>query len=304
VTPPALGRSLDAGNAVDYLANQAYLEFGDQADRKRVLGAAVLSVWRRFKEGGDPVTSLRALGEAASARHLLVHATDPEVQAGLEEAGIAGSVGVGSGDLLGVHASNAAGTKIDYYVRHDIAYDVRLDAGGGATGELDVTFENEAPADAEPSYPLGPYPGSGLGVGDSLSFVTVTCAPGCSMEAASQNGEPSGMEAHALRGYPVFGDFVRANAASSSSLTVSLAQPNAWVGGDDGGTYRLTLQAQPTVEPMTATVSIQAPPGMRITDTNVPMDVRGDRAVWTGTLERDVEIWMRFQQPFPARVWG
>jgi hypothetical protein len=124
------------------------------------------------------------------------------------------------------------------------------------------------------------------------------------MEGATQDGEPSGMEAHTLRGYPVFGEYLQADAASSASMTVSLRQPNAWVGGEDGGAYRLTLQAQPTVRPMTATVSIQAPPGMRISDTNMPMDVRGDRAVWTGTLDRDVELAVRFQRPFPSRLWS
>jgi hypothetical protein len=132
VTPPALGRSLDAGNAVDYLANQAYLEFGDQADRKRVLGAAVLSVWRRFMEGGDPVASLRALGEAASARHLLVHATIPRSRLGsrCDRAG-RGRVR----DLLAVHASNAAGTKNRLLrpARHPVR---RPADAGGATGEL------------------------------------------------------------------------------------------------------------------------------------------------------------------------
>ena len=51
IDDPALDRTLEASTVVDYLANEAYAQFGSQAERKRVLGAAALSVFRRFLEG-------------------------------------------------------------------------------------------------------------------------------------------------------------------------------------------------------------------------------------------------------------
>jgi hypothetical protein len=208
------------------------------------------------------------------------------------------------GDVLGVFATNAAGTKIDYYIRRELRYDVRLQAGGAATADLDITLDNGAPANAEPSYPLGPYPGTGLGVGDSMTFITTTCAPGCTMDGATRDGEPFGMEAHTLRGSPVLAGYLRADAGRSGSLQMTLRQPDAWSGDEGGGEYRLTLQGQATLQPTTVTVTIGVPAGMRIEDTNVPMEVSGTEAVWTGTLGREMELAVRFQRPFPSRLWS
>src|SRR4029453_7651376 len=87
-----LDRTLEASTVVSYLANEAYGQFGSAAERKRVLGAAVLSVLRRFLEGTDPAASFRARADAGAGGHLIVHSTDPEVQAALEAAGVAGTV--------------------------------------------------------------------------------------------------------------------------------------------------------------------------------------------------------------------
>ena len=58
------------------------------------------------------------------------------------------------------------------------------------------------------------------------------------------------------------------------------------------------------IQPIDASLVIQAPPGMNITWTSVPMEVSGGRAVWTGRLgpRRDIEV--RFSPPFVQRVWA
>src|SRR4030095_8901053 len=53
IDDPTLDRTLEASTVVDYLANEAYGQFGSAAERKRVLGAAVLSVVSRFLAGTD-----------------------------------------------------------------------------------------------------------------------------------------------------------------------------------------------------------------------------------------------------------
>ncbi len=304
VRPPSFDRTLEADSVVDYLTNEAYLEFGSEAERKRVLGAAVLAVWNRFLSGTDPIAAFRALSEAAAGGHLVLHSADERVQAGLEAAGVAGAWDAPeAGTLLGVATSNADGTKVDYYLNRDVRYEIELAAEGSGNILATTTFTNEAPVDADPSYVFGPYPGIGLGAGDSRAFVAAYCAPACALEGARRDGEPVGVESHSDRGLPVFTTFVRTDAGGTSSLELETTQPDAWVGDEFGGTYELTVRGQPTIKPTTGTVVIDVPPGMRVVDTSVPMEVVDGRATWHGTLGREQRIAIRFEVPFPDRFW-
>lgn len=302
---PTLGRTLESSTIVDYLTNEAYFEFGNEAERKRVLGAAVLAVWTRFLAGTEPVAALQALSDAAGGGHLVLHSTDPGVQLALEAAGIAGALEPPTaGNLFAVSSSNADGTKVDFYLRRELRFEVQLGAGGSATSSVRTTTTNGAPVGAEPSYVFGPFPGTGLGPGDSRAFVATYCAPACGLEDAESNGETTGVEAHEDRGLPVFTTFVRTDAGTSSSLELSFAQTAAWLGDELGGTYRVILEGQVTIRPTVATVVIAAPPGMRIVDTNVAMNLDGNTATWQGILEREQELVIRFERPFAGRVWS
>ena len=304
ITDPTLDRTLESGTVVDYLANQAYLQFGSSADRKRVLGAAVLAVFERFFDGADPVASFRAVAEAAAGGHLVMHSTDPGVQAALEAAGIAGTVEApAAGDLFGVFASNADGSKIDYYVKRSLGYHVMLEADGSSNARVDVTAENTAPTHPPHNYVFGPYPGTGLEAGASNAFVTAYCAPNCTMEEATLDGRPQGLESHTERGLPVFSTFVETHPGSTSELGIALRRPEAWTGDELGGTYRLRIRGQPAVRPTRGTISIQAPPGTAIVDATPGMRVQDDVATWTGPLDAVQDFEIRFQRPPLGRLW-
>lgn len=303
VDAPTLGRTLDSGGVVDYLTNEAYLEFGSAAERKRVLGVAVLSVLTRFLSGTDPIAAFRSLAEATDGGHLVLHSADPEIQAALETAGVAGVVGAAEGDYFALFTSNADGTKVDYYTERSITYEVELDDDGGSNSVATIAAHNAAPEDADPSYVLGPYPGTGLGPGESRSFLATYCAPGCRLEGATMDGEPAGLETHHDRGFPLFTTFVLTDPGQTATLALDLGRDEAWIGGELGGTYRLTLRVQQTVRPTSGTVSIRIPDGMRLVDSNVPMDVTDGVASWQGVLSREQEFLIRFQKPFPGRAW-
>ncbi len=303
VTPESLDRTLEAETVVDYLAHDAYLEFGSAAQRKKVLGAAVESVLERFLGGTEPVAATQAMAEAAGGGHLVFHSTDPGVQAALESAGIAGAVEASAGDYFAFFASNADGTKVDYFIKRHVDYDVALDPDGRSFATATVESRNRAPEDAEPSYVLGPYPGTGLGPGESRSFVAAYCGPGCRLEGASLDGEPVGLETHEERGLPIFSTFVQTAPQTTSSLALELGREESWVGDELGGTYRVTIRSQPTVRPTTGTVSIEVPDGMDVVQTNVPMEIADGVATWNGNLGYEEEFVIRFQRPFPDRAW-
>ena len=304
IDDPTLDRTLEASTVVDYLANEAYGEFGSGPERKRVLGAAVLSVFRRFLAGTDPVASFRALADAGAGGHLILHSTDPEVQAALEAAGVGGTVEAPrAGDVFGAFASNADGTKIDFYVQRSLSYHVDLGEGGGSTAEVALTAENTAPTHPERSYVFGPYPGTGLEPGVSEAFVSVYCAPGCGFQAATLDGKPQGLEAHRERGLPVFSTYVQTAPGTTSELALELRRADAWTGDKLGGTYRLRIRAQQTVLPTRGTISIQAPQGTDIVDATPGMLIAGGRATWEGDLAAVQDFEIRFQRPPLGRFW-
>jgi Protein of unknown function (DUF4012) len=304
VRAPTLHRTLTAEGVVDYLANGAYEEFGYRASlRKRVLGIVAGGVVERFLRGADPETDLRSVIDAASGGHLLLHAADPEVQSAFESAGIAGELGTPRGDFFGVFTSDASGTKVDYYVSRDVRYEVSLGAGGTGSAEASLTFRNGAPAHARPSYVLGPYPGTGLGVGDHQSFLSVYCPAGCEMARATEDGAPVGMEVHTELGFRSLSRYVRVDARGSRTIGLSLRLRRVWSGDELGGTYTLRLQGQPTIRATTVTLVVRVPEGMRIVHTSLPMKVRGAEATWRGTVGRQRDFSVRFQRPFPGRVW-
>jgi len=304
IDDPTLDRTLEASSVVDYLTNEAYAQFGSRADRKRVLGAAVLGVLRRFLAGTDPVASFRALADAGAGGHLIVHSRDPEVQAALEAAGVAGTVDAPrAGDVFGAFASNADGTKIDFYVRRSLSYRVDLGEGGGSTAQVALRAENTAPKHPDGSYVFGPYPGTGLGPGVSEAFLSMHCAPGCGFQDATLDGEPHGLEAHRLRGLSVFSTYVQTAPGTTSELALELQRADAWTGDELGGTYRLRIRAQQTVLPTHGTISIQAPPGTDIVDATPGMRVDGGRATWEGDLDAVQDFEIRFQRPALERFW-
>jgi hypothetical protein len=251
----------------------------------------------------EPDAAIQALIDAASAGSFSLHAADPEVQRALERAGVAGELTASGRDTFGVFTSDASATKVDYHVRRSIRYDVTLAAEGSASVEATVRFDNRAPADAEPSYALGPYPGTGLDVGEELSFASIYCAPGCELAGATEDGAPAGLEVHREAGLRSLHRYVRVPAGGGRVLELALQVRRAWTGDGTEGRYVLRVQTQTTVQPTDVEVIVRVPDGMRVVATNVPMERRGDAVVWHGRLRGDVDLEVRFRRPLAGRAW-
>ena len=234
------------------------MQFGSAAERKQVLGAAVLSVLRRFLEGTDPVASFRALADAGAGGHLIVHSTDPEVQAALEAAGVAGTVEAPAGDLFGAFASNADGTKIDFYVRRSLSYRVDLGEGGGSTAQVALTAENTAPTDPERGYVFGPYPGTGLEPGGVAGVPLDVLRPRLRIPGRHPRREATGPRARRERGLSVFSTYVQTAPGTTSELALELQRADAWTGDELRRDLPARDPAQQTVLPTRGTID-QAP---------------------------------------------
>jgi hypothetical protein len=75
-----------------------------------------------------------------------------------------------------------------------------------------------------------------------------------------------------------------------TSLASTWTSPYAAGVDASGGTYRLTIQAQPGMLPEPLTLSIRAPDGYRITAASPGLAVNGATATMTVTFDRDIVV--------------
>jgi hypothetical protein len=300
---PGTGISVDADTVVDFVSNEAYSLFDDSSERKRILGAVAGAVLGRFLgpgTAGDPIAAGQALVEAAGRGHLVLHASDPEVQAGLEAAGVAGALGT-PGDLFAVVANNAGGNKIDFYARRTVRYSVELFPDGSSAATASARFENTAPASGQPPYVIGPYGFLEDAVaGENLMLVSAYCGPGCTVESYLRDGRSEGIEVHEELGYPFVLSAVRILSGETTDLEYRWRDDAAWDGDEYGGTYRLSVPGQPTIRPTRLEIDIRVPAGMRIIRTSPGLRVDGDHVLWSGTAE-DVAT---FEVEFSRKLFG
>jgi uncharacterized protein DUF4012 len=306
-----LHATVTAENVVEFVSSAQYRNIpwnyrgiGRQTLGPRLVADAILGTFFGQASGED---TLRALVEAASGGHIVLHSAHPEVQAALEEAGIAGSfagpAGNGPGDLFGVVANNAAANKVDYYMHRTVRYDVRLGREGRATAHAQVSFENQAPI-GPPSYALGPNAGTGLAPGESQAWTSFYCPRTCSVSDATADGAKLALARYDDLGLSMYAGFLRVKPQRRLLVDLTMDLPQAWEGGVAGGAYRLRIPAQPSIQPEEVTVVVHAPPGMHIEWTSLPMQVQGSTATWTGTLQPGEELRVRFAKPALLGAWS
>jgi hypothetical protein len=304
---PATGTSIDARSVVPFVTNEVYALLPDDPARKRILGDVAGGVLADFLGTGaaaDPAAAARAVVEAAAGGHLLLHATDPGVQRGLEAAGVAGALADPPGDYLAVVANNAGGNKIDFYARRTLRYDVALLDDGSARGRLEVTIENEAPDRGQPEYVIGPHPFVDAEPGENVTNVQTYCASSCRFEGVHLDGSSLAVSRRTELGHPVTVTGFGISSGGTRRLEYAWTAGDAW--SEDGGivVYRLTVQGQPTIVPTRLELSVAIPENAEVTRTSPAMRVERGRVMWQGEPGDLATFEVAFERPFPAGVFG
>lgn len=258
---------IDADNAVGYLQLQQYVDLPVTAERVDVLerlARAVMDELTRIDLPGP-----RALGDlfapVVDGKHLQLAAFEPADEALFDLMGASGRVTRVEGDSVGVTTSNAAGNKIDAFLRRELAYDVRWDPDTGAlTATATVTLANEAPTSGLPDYVIGNTRGlrpldDPLPRGWNSTFVTLYSP--WELAGATLDGEPVELERSDELGRHALSTFVDLPPGGTRTLVVELA------GVLDKPFYVLDLLAQPLAAPEIATVSVELAGGGRLTAT-------------------------------------
>jgi hypothetical protein len=306
---PELDLKIRADDVVRFMSKDAYELFGGRELRGRIQGILAGAIWEGFIEGASGDRALRGLVEAAASGHLLLHSADPSVQSAFRLASIAGNMGPRDGDFFGTVLSNVAANKLDLYLGREVRYDVALAPGGTALANATVTVKNEAPAGAEPSITLGPFQGReiralGLGPGEGYYYLSLYCARSCTVLDSRLQGRPVPLLQFRERGLMLRATHLRIEPQTTQTIRTAMKLDGVWEGGRAGGTYRLRLLGQPTINPTTGTVVVRAPPGMHVASASAPMEIRGDRAIWHGELSRSTNLEVTFEKGFLGRAWG
>ncbi|MGI8751448.1 MAG: DUF4012 domain-containing protein [Acidimicrobiales bacterium] len=159
VTDPALG-TVTATNVVPLTLNQAYLKFPDRPVRQEYLAGVAREAFSALTTRNLP--SLRVLGTAlvssAAARHIVLYANDPSVEAAATSLAVNGALPGPGEDFAQLTVQNFGGDKLDYYL-HSALSVTGTRPGGGPVGHLTatITLDNQAPPNGRSRYIFGPF---------------------------------------------------------------------------------------------------------------------------------------------------
>ncbi|MFN2590310.1 MAG: DUF4012 domain-containing protein [Actinomycetota bacterium] len=308
---PRLDYTVTSENLVKFTTNESFFLFEKkQFLRNRAYGLVADQVLNRFFAQSRPTAAVKAIVDAASAGHIIVHAVDDDLQQGFRDARIDGRFRVPRGDFLSVIANNIAGNKVDYYVKRSVDYEVTLGAGGTSSSHATVTFENTAPATKGFTEALGPYPvrkdhpaGLQLKSGEAHQFVTVYCPARCDGTLSDSNDPEETLGPSPDEGVKVFATEARIKSKDRRTFELDLRTDGAWEGDNVGGTYRLRLYGQPTIQPTQVRLALHLPQGMRFASSNVPLTIEDGALIWEGTLGRVQDIAIAFELPLFDKLW-
>ncbi len=159
ITVPTWPGEINADNVSQIAHHDVYVQIPNKETRDDFYEQLVRTTFDRLTSGDVRISprSAGALDAAARGGHLRMYSENTRDQQAIDDLGLAGSVEKpGATDVLSVVSENATGNKIDWFLRRDILYRVRLDPERGTgEGELVATFTNTAPASGLPDYVIG-----------------------------------------------------------------------------------------------------------------------------------------------------
>ncbi len=252
------GVTLDTDNAADFLLNGQY-GIADRPERADLLEEVARTVIDELLSGSlpSPRTTLDVLGPMVDQGRFVGWAANGDEQSLFETIGLDGAWPEDAeGDAVTVAFNNAAGNKLDYFLRARAHYDVVVDvATSSATGTVLVELENRPPAGPQPDYVMNNL--VGLPRGHNRTYVSIyTRVPPTGLTV---DGAAVAWDAETEAGFFVSSTFVTMAPGDIPAIEVTL-DGNVDL-TDDG--YQLTLWSPPTARPtpVTASVEVRHPNG-------------------------------------------
>jgi uncharacterized protein DUF4012 len=238
-----LPETLGADNATDFLLRGQYVAAeGDTELRSDALGEAASQTFQQLIRGSlpEPIALARDMGPLVSARNLMMWSAAPDEQALLLDSNAAGQMPTLDGaNGWSVTVTNAAGNKIDSYLRGTAEFAATTDSAGTTTSQLRLELTNTAPSEGLPRYIIGNR--LGLPLGTSRLYVSLYSAT--PLASLTVDGVPTGVTVGSELGWYVYSLYVELAPGQARAFDVR------WAGAvaDPG---RIVTLTQPLASPI------------------------------------------------------
>jgi len=222
------GQVVSAANVVALTERDVYARIPNPKDQDTFFQLLARSVYDRLTSGsGDTQQIIRALSRAVGEGRLMVASSRADEQRVLSANSIGGAIPVVAGPYLHVTINNAAGGKLDYYLRRRVDYALVEQADGRGKAHLTVTLRNTAPKSGLPTYVTQRLDAKGKQIppGQNRVYVSVFAGIGAGLESATLDGKPLSMESHVERGHPVFSTYLEIKPGARQTLDLRILEP-------------------------------------------------------------------------------
>lgn len=192
VTAPVVG-SVDSRRVERLVLHEQYAlpELGSQR-KSLMLGVGSATIDALLAGRVAPSRLLPGLRSAAGAGDVLLHSRDAGEQAQLATLGLAGEVDDTSGPFAQAVVLNAAGSKLDSWLKTSLDYTVTSCSSAGRTVEVRVALRNDAPRSGLPAYVTvrSDYPNYPTVSGQNRSELEVLVTRGAKLRGATLDDAP------------------------------------------------------------------------------------------------------------------
>lgn len=231
-----------AADLADFLERREYALGLSRDPRKQVVADVGRQTLERLQGAGVRARSVLTLfGTLAKAGHVHLTSTHPEEQAALEGYPLAGIIRPTHSPYAGVFLTNAAGSKLDAYVRERVLYEPPFCRSAGSS-KVTVTLENTAPTGLPDYVTYGVTAlRRSLPVGQNRLGVTLVSTTGSGLQSLLVDGRDvtADAEAHQVNGRPAWTVFLESPRVSTRTVTFEVREQ-----GTDGAAQ---VQVQPLV---------------------------------------------------------
>jgi len=245
------GTRITARTEVSVVEQQAYDRFPDNAARKRWLRELSRSVFTAMQRRHYNSRSLLlALARGARQQRVLAYSAHPTEQSLLADSPLAGTLPQGPGPFVSVVVDNAAGNKLDYYLRRRLTYALGTCTAGARRSTVTVQLFNDVPARPLPAYVTTRHDAGGdRTAGSSKLLVYVVLTQGAAVTGVHLDGVSTHVVTGSERGHPVVELPVELRAHQTRQIVLHLLEP--------AYPQRPTVRVQPLVAPQQTDVIAQ-----------------------------------------------
>ena len=242
--------TVNSGNVVQLTENIAYLNFDkDQKARKAYLQAVAAGVEAQvLRSHKNLIGLLKAAGQAATERRLMMWSEDPAVEKVLAGESVGNATPQTKAPFGRVVLNNYGANKLDYYLASSLQWK-RTGCGPTRSVTVTITLVNQAPTEGLTPYMTNTKAGDPH-AGDNKTLVDYHASAGARLQAATLNGTAINPTTGAELGHPVARVLVNEPVGSTQTLVLQFSEP-----AGDGSPH---VYAQPMIKPMSLDVEDQS----------------------------------------------